>query len=46
MSSILTPGAPGEIDYPDSDGKPMADNTRQARWITVFHGNLLLNPPA
>jgi Uma2 family endonuclease len=28
------------IVYPDSDGKPMADNTKQARWIFVLFGNL------
>ncbi len=28
------------VPYPDSDGKPMADNTRQARWIIVLYGNL------
>jgi Uma2 family endonuclease len=33
-----TPNA--AIVYPESDGKPMADNTRQARWIMVLHGNL------
>jgi Uma2 family endonuclease len=26
--------------YPDSDGKPMADNTKQARWIVVLFGNI------
>src|SRR5262245_21020233 len=26
--------------YPDSDGKPMSDNTRQARWIVVLYDNL------
>jgi Uma2 family endonuclease len=26
--------------YPDSDGKPMAENTRQLRWIVVLFGNL------
>ena len=26
--------------YPESDGKPMADNTRQARWIMALCGNL------
>lgn len=31
---------PGPIVYPDSDGKPMADNTKQARWIFVLFGNL------
>jgi Uma2 family endonuclease len=32
--------ATNEIVYPDSDGQPMADNTRQFRWITVIKGNL------
>src|SRR5436309_1845545 len=27
--------------YPESDGKPLADNTRQARWIVVLFDNLL-----
>lgn len=30
----------GEIIYPDSDGKPMADNTLQFEWITKIKGNL------
>jgi Uma2 family endonuclease len=29
-----------DIIYPDSDGKPMADNTKQFRWITVIYYNL------
>lgn len=29
-----------EIIYPDSDGKPMADNTLQFRWITTIKENL------
>jgi Uma2 family endonuclease len=29
-----------EIIYPDSDGKPMADNTKQFRWIVVIKENL------
>lgn len=29
-----------DIVYPESDGLPMADNTRQARWIVVLFGNL------
>lgn len=28
------------IHYPDSDGKPMAENTEQLRWIVVLYGNL------
>src|SRR5262245_49607848 len=31
---------PSQLLYPDSDGTPMADNTRQARWIFVLFGNL------
>jgi Uma2 family endonuclease len=34
MSTITTP--PKTIIYPDSDGKPMADNTLQFRWITTI----------
>ena len=29
-----------EIIYPDSDGKPMGDNTLQFRWITMIKANL------
>jgi Uma2 family endonuclease len=29
-----------KINYPESDGKPMAENTKQYRWITVIKGNL------
>jgi hypothetical protein len=29
-----------EIVYPDSDGQPMADNTKQFRWIVVIQQNL------
>jgi len=39
--SVIAPVAPVKlIDYPDSDGQPMADNTKQARWMTVLFGNL------
>ena len=30
---------PPEIVYPDSDGKPMAENTKQLRWITLLYDN-------
>ncbi len=30
----------GTIVYPDSDGKPMAENTKQSRWIMIFFSNL------
>lgn len=29
-----------EIDYPDCDGMPMADNTLQWEWIATIKGNL------
>ena len=29
-----------DVDYPDSDGKPMADNTLQFRWIVTLKENL------
>jgi Uma2 family endonuclease len=28
------------VDYPESDGKPMSDNTEQFRWIVVIQQNL------
>ncbi len=30
----------GTIYYPESDGKPMADNSKQFEWITMLAGNL------
>jgi Uma2 family endonuclease len=39
--SLMAPAAPVEATvYPDSDGRPRADNSRQARWMTVLFGNL------
>ena len=32
--------ATDEIVYPDSDGQPIADNTKQFQWITVIKTNL------
>jgi Uma2 family endonuclease len=32
--------ATNQIVYPDSDGQPMADNTKQFRWITIIKSNL------
>jgi Uma2 family endonuclease len=29
-----------EVVYPESDGRPMADNTKQFRWIVVIEQNL------
>jgi Uma2 family endonuclease len=36
----LTSPRPDGVFYPESDGKPMADNTRQFRWIVTLAGNL------
>jgi Uma2 family endonuclease len=38
--SILEVQKSADIIYPDSDGEPMSDNTKQFRWITVIHHNL------
>jgi Uma2 family endonuclease len=40
MSIDIQPISTQEIVYPDSDGKPMADNTKQFRWIVTIHGGL------
>jgi Uma2 family endonuclease len=39
VSQVSTPLQP-EIIYPDSDGKPMSDNTKQFRWIVLIQQNL------
>lgn len=36
LQSLTQPG----IVYPDDDGKPMSDNTKQFRWIMVIYYNL------
>jgi Uma2 family endonuclease len=38
--SVTAAPARSEIVYPESDGKPMADNTKQYRWIQTIQGNL------
>jgi Uma2 family endonuclease len=40
MSIAVTPTHPSEIDYPDSDGQPMAENTLQFRWIVTIKEGL------
>lgn len=40
VSQVTTPNA--EIIYPDSDGKLIADNTKQFRWIVTIKENLEL----
>lgn len=36
----ITPQTAPNLIYPDSDGQPMADNTRQFRWIVTIKENL------
>jgi len=38
--AVRMPTAQQEIVYPDSDGRPMADNTLQFRWIVTVQGGL------
>jgi Uma2 family endonuclease len=41
MSATVTPPPkPAVVHYPDSDGKPMADNTVQFRWIMMLYTHL------
>jgi len=34
-----------KIVYPESDGKPLSDNTKQFELITVIHGNMAISIP-
>ncbi len=40
MSTTIRLTAPEEIEYPETDGEPMAENTLQYDWITRIKGNL------
>ncbi len=40
MNPTATLSLPASIIYPDSDGQPMADNTKQLRWIVILYGNV------
>lgn len=40
MVQQLTPDTTTDIIYPDSDGQPMSDNTKQFRWIVTIKENL------
>src|SRR5581483_11867046 len=40
MSTDLGTVSPSAIVYPDSDGKPMADNTWQFQWIVTIKDGL------
>jgi hypothetical protein len=38
MTTFFSPDA--DLHFPDSDGKPIADNTEQFRWIVLIKENL------
>ena len=38
--AMPNPAPRSEVIYPDSDGKPMADNTRQFRYIVTIQGGI------
>lgn len=40
MATPTQIAAPQQIIYPDSDGQPMSDNTKQFRWIVTIQGGL------
>jgi Uma2 family endonuclease len=40
MSTFFHAPSRREIDYPDSDGQPMAENTLQFEWIVTIKGGL------
>jgi Uma2 family endonuclease len=40
MSTHTPSASPPEIEYPDSDGKPLSDNTLQLKWIFTIMGGL------
>jgi Uma2 family endonuclease len=37
---LIRPASLPGVQYPERDGKPLADNTKQARWILLLYGNL------
>src|SRR4051812_1358280 len=40
MSTVAVPAPRSPVYYPDSDGKPMAENTLQFEWIVKIKGGL------
>jgi Uma2 family endonuclease len=40
MNPTIETPPPGAIIYPESDGLPMSDNTRQLRWMVTLYGNI------
>jgi len=42
MTTLAVPSSRPPVVYPDSDGKPMSDNTLQYQWIVTITGGLSL----
>ncbi|NES25902.1 MAG: Uma2 family endonuclease, partial [Symploca sp. SIO3E6] len=40
VQQLSSPSLDNELLYPDSDGKPLADNTTQSRLIFTIKGGL------
>lgn len=40
MTTSIALSVKQDVNYPDNDGQPMADNTKQFRWITTIQGGL------
>ena len=40
MNQVLRRQLPTDVEYPESDGEPKADYTKQLVWIFVLYGNL------
>jgi Uma2 family endonuclease len=40
MTTQIQPASPQQVTYPESDGQPMADNTKQFRCIVTIQGGL------
>jgi Uma2 family endonuclease len=40
MTTAIQRSEPAAIEYPDSDGLPMSDNTLQFKWIVTIEGGL------
>ena len=37
---VIAPNTAAEVIYSESDGQPMAENTKQFRWIVTIKENL------
>jgi len=40
LDDEMRANAPRDVEYPDSDGRPLADNTLQYQWITTLKGHI------